>query len=119
MEELTAIVCHGLNIGLTTLWTKGIDQILPEYCQLLTVMGNQLTVNGRLGSIVGVTRQGELRVKLLAKVASDEQPNTQSDSQSIKLDQLPSESNNFDPNTEIYFQPGEISLGYGESISTV
>lgn len=119
MEELTAIVCHGLNIGLATLWTKGIDHILPEYCQLLTVMGNQLMVNGRLGSIVGVTRQGELRVKVLAGVASDDHPHTKSDSQSTKLDQLPSESNNLHPNTEIYFQPGEISLGYGESISTV
>ncbi|MGL5508265.1 MAG: biotin--[acetyl-CoA-carboxylase] ligase [Microcoleaceae cyanobacterium] len=111
MEELTAIVCHGLNIGLTTLWTKGIDQILPEYCQLLTLVGNQLMVNGRLGSIVGVTRQGELRVKVLA--------NTESDAQSNYSELLPSVSDNLHPNTEIYFQPGEISLGYGESIITV
>jgi hypothetical protein len=78
-------------------------------------MGNQLMVNGRLGSIVGVTRQGELRVKILANVQTD----IESDAKSDNSDRLPSVSNNLHPNTEIYFQPGEISLGYGESISTV
>lgn len=107
MEELTAIVCQGLNIGLGTLWTRSIDHILPEYCHLLTSMGKQLMLNGCLGSVVGVTRQGELRFQVLGSAKSN------------NLDLLPSVSDNFDPNTEIYFQPGEISLGYGESISTV
>lgn len=95
LEMLAAIVFHGLDSGIKQLLESGIESILPSYTQLLINMGQQIVVENRLGTIVGVTTNGELRVKL----------NPDQDNQ-VTQSQISS--------SEIYLKPGTINLGYGQ-----
>ncbi|NES84673.1 MAG: biotin--[acetyl-CoA-carboxylase] ligase [Moorea sp. SIO2B7] len=84
LEMLTAIVIDGLLCGYQRYLSEGINNLLPSYEKLLNNMGHSLMVEGCPGVVVGVTTEGELRVRLHSLGAT----------------------------TEICLQPGTISLGY-------
>jgi len=87
-EMLAALTLQGIASGHQCL-QAGIDALLPSYHQLLTSIGKQVTVDGRTGVVVGITPQGDLRIKF----------DTNRISKSTE-------------NSEIYLKPGAISLGY-------
>ncbi|MGB3510175.1 MAG: biotin--[acetyl-CoA-carboxylase] ligase [Microcoleaceae cyanobacterium] len=96
LEMLAAIVCHGLESGIKQLLESGIENILPAYTQLLINIGQQVLVENRIGTIIGVTTTGELRVKL-------------------DPDQtIPGTNSQISP-LEICLKPGRINLGYGQN----
>jgi BirA family transcriptional regulator, biotin operon repressor / biotin---[acetyl-CoA-carboxylase] ligase len=84
LEELTAIASLGILFGYEYYLAVGIDQLLEQYLAILSNLGQQVNVKGSPGEVVGVTREGKLRVKLRSPGAT----------------------------TMIALSPGEISLGY-------
>ena len=90
LEMLAAVTVIGIASGYKQCSQAGIETLLPSYHQLLTNIGQIVSINDRSGIVVGVTATGELRVHL-AQEAGDNSINT----------------------PEIYLQPGSISLGYG------
>ena len=97
LEMLAAIVFHGLYLAIKQFLQEGIERILSSYSQLLINIGQQVLVEDCVGTVVGVTTTGELRVKLNLDSAN---PLTQSQISS----------------PEIYLKPGTISLGYGQTL---
>ncbi|MBD2206280.1 biotin--[acetyl-CoA-carboxylase] ligase [Calothrix sp. FACHB-1219] len=91
LEMLTAQVLLGIESGIQCLFKEGVNVLLSRYLDLLTNMGDRIQVNDHVGTIVGVTPQGNLRVNL--------------ETYNTKETILP----------EIYIQPGTISLGYQKS----
>jgi BirA family biotin operon repressor/biotin-[acetyl-CoA-carboxylase] ligase len=85
LEELTAIASFGILFGYEYYLAVGIDQLLAKYLEILSSLGQQVNFKGSPGEVVGVTREGKLRVKLRSPGAT----------------------------TMIALAPGEISLGYG------
>lgn len=92
-EMLAATVLQGTELGLWRLQEEGIDSLLPSYCQLLSSMGREISIDGRSGKIVGVTPTGELRVK-------------------VDSDSMAATSYSPASTTEIFVKPGTITLGY-------
>jgi BirA family biotin operon repressor/biotin-[acetyl-CoA-carboxylase] ligase len=88
LEILTSTVLQGIESGIQVLEQEGIGILLPRYLDLLVNMGDQVHFNHFLGTIIGVTEQGDLRLKIAAN-------NTE------KM-----------VDNEIAVQPGKISLGY-------
>ncbi|MEM1168537.1 MAG: biotin--[acetyl-CoA-carboxylase] ligase [Cyanobacteria bacterium P01_H01_bin.35] len=95
LEMLAAIVFHGLDSAIKQLLDSGIESILPSYTQLLINMGQEVVVEDCIGQVVGVTKSGELKVKI-----NPDSPTPKTQSQ-------------ISP-PEIYLKPGTISLGYGQ-----
>jgi BirA family biotin operon repressor/biotin-[acetyl-CoA-carboxylase] ligase len=91
LEMLTSQVLLGIKSGIECLQVEGINILLSRYLDLLTNMGDQVYVNNLLGTVVGVTPQGNLRLKMTT----------------------------YDPKAavtpEIFCQPGTISLGYRQA----
>lgn len=87
LEMLAAIAINGLFSGCHSYWDGGIDSLLPAYLEMLENRGQNVTVNGCAGIVVGVTALGELRVRFQASGAA----------------------------TEIALPPGTISLKYSGS----
>jgi BirA family biotin operon repressor/biotin-[acetyl-CoA-carboxylase] ligase len=87
LEQLAMLTLDGLLWGYQRYQSGGIEAVLPGYLERLESLGRSLTVQGCLGSAIGVTSQGELRVRLHAPGAT----------------------------TEICLPPGTISLGYEQS----
>ena len=85
LEELAAVTISGILFGYQKYLALGTDYILDSYQNLLDSIGRTINLDGKVGTITGVTETGQLQVKL----ESGEQ---------IK-------------NT-IYIAPGQISLGY-------
>nr|WP_199306644.1 biotin--[acetyl-CoA-carboxylase] ligase [Anabaena sphaerica] len=90
LEMLTAAVLLGIQSGLKCLNTEGISILLSRYLDLLINMGDQVYVNNLLGTVVGVTTQGNLRLKIAGYDRKE-------------------------PIAEISVEPGTISLGYCKS----
>ncbi len=88
LEDLTAGVLLGIDSGMECLFQEGINILLSRYLGLLSNMGEQVEINHGLGTIVGVTPSGELRVS------------------------MESSSTNVTKGLEIFLKPGRISLGY-------
>lgn len=88
LELLAAIAVSGILKGYDRWQQHGIDAILPDYQFLLVNLGQSIEVDRCRGRVIGVTRQGELRVSLPS-------PDDPAWSQ------------------EICLPPGAISLGYG------
>jgi BirA family biotin operon repressor/biotin-[acetyl-CoA-carboxylase] ligase len=84
LESLAAITTHGILSGYYYYVNEGIDALLSSYWELAIAKGRSVMVNGAPGTIVGVTPQGELRIRLQSPGAS----------------------------TEICCPPGAIALGY-------
>lgn len=91
LELLAAITLHGVLTGFEQWQHQGIESILPEYFDLLNHRDRPVIVEGRSGTLIGITPTGELRVRLNP---SQQEEITQS----------------FDE--EILLKPGTISLGY-------
>lgn len=91
LEMLTSKVLLGIESGIECLFEEGVNILLSHYLDLLTNMGDRVHFNNLVGTIVGVTPQGNLRVNV-------ETYNTE------KV---------IAP--EIYIEPGTISLGYQKS----
>lgn len=92
LEILAAHVLLGIETGLKSLEEEGIDNLLPRYLEFLVNLGEQVHINQLSGTVVGVTSQGNLRLKM-AKYNTNA-PGTQ----------------------EITVIPGTISLGYPAKI---
>jgi BirA family biotin operon repressor/biotin-[acetyl-CoA-carboxylase] ligase len=84
LEKLAAIAIKGLLAGYHHYLAEAIDSLLPAYLELLVNCGQNITINGCAGIVVGVTALGELRVRFQASGAT----------------------------TEVTLPPGTISLGY-------
>lgn len=95
LEMLAAIVLYGLDSGIKKLLESGIENILASYTQLLINIGQQVIVENSVGTVVGVTTTGELRVKFNPDSTI---PLTQSQISPL----------------EICLKPGTINLGYGQ-----
>jgi BirA family biotin operon repressor/biotin-[acetyl-CoA-carboxylase] ligase len=91
LEMLTSKVLLGINSGIECLQAEGISILLSHYLDVLTNMGDQVYVNNLLGTVVGVTQEGNLRLKM-----TNDHP---------KAPITP----------EICCQPGTISLGYPQA----
>jgi BirA family biotin operon repressor/biotin-[acetyl-CoA-carboxylase] ligase len=94
LEMLTAQVLLGIKSGIDCLQVEGINILLSRYLDVLTNMGDQVYVNNFLGTVVGVTQEGNLRLQMAT----------------------------YDPKAvvipEISVQPGTISLGYRQKSTT-
>ncbi|AFY32069.1 biotin--[acetyl-CoA-carboxylase] ligase [Calothrix sp. PCC 7507] len=88
LEMLTSTVLLGIESGIECLVQEGISILLSRYLELLTNLGDQVYIDNILGKITGVNSQGNLRI-------STDFYDTQKGKTS-----------------EIYVQPGTISLGY-------
>jgi len=84
---LAAIVLMGIASSYNYWQKEGINNLLTSYQNLLINIGSLIEIEGRQGEIIGVSENGELRVRLFA--AGD------------------------NPSSEISLLPGTISLGYG------
>lgn len=96
LEMLAAIAAQGIVSGYHTHALKGMETLLPAYQALLLHLGDTVQVDGQPAIVTGVAATGELRLRLL-----------------LPEGELVSPS----PNhlTDIYRQPGTISLGYRRS----
>ena len=90
LEQLAAIVLQGLYIGFQRYAQAGITSIVQGYLDYFVNLNQSILLDGSLGKIIGITDQGELRVKLQSPGAS----------------------------TEITVPPGMIHLGYEQANST-
>jgi BirA family transcriptional regulator, biotin operon repressor / biotin---[acetyl-CoA-carboxylase] ligase len=90
LEMLISTVLSGIESGIQCLFQEGANILIFRYLELLTNIGDRVYVNNGAGTIVGVTKTGELRVCMDSELKSVKTP-------------------------EIYFQPGTISLGYSNS----
>ncbi|TAE59032.1 MAG: biotin--[acetyl-CoA-carboxylase] ligase [Nostocales cyanobacterium] len=88
LEMLTATVLLGIESGLNCLHNEGISMLLSGYLNLLTNMGEKVYVNNLLGTVIGVSPQGNLRLQVIDEIHN----------------QLIT--------PEISVEPGTISLGY-------
>lgn len=94
LEILTSKVLLGIESGLQCLLQEGVDILLSRYSEFLINIGDKVCVNNLLGTIIGVTPQGNLRVSL-----------ERCDTTEIKT-------------SEIYVEPGTITLGYRKSLES-
>ena len=84
LEELAAIVNYGIILGYQYYLSKGIEKLLEQYTTILNSIGKTVKVEEYEGQVIGVTINGELKVKLASPGAT----------------------------TKIALAPGQISLGY-------
>jgi BirA family biotin operon repressor/biotin-[acetyl-CoA-carboxylase] ligase len=94
LELLAAIVLYGLLSGYQFWQQQGIQGILPRYLDLLAHRDQPVPVQDTVGTIVGITSKGELRLSLKSPPKSS--------AKSVS---------NFS-SSEVLIQPGTISLGY-------
>lgn len=83
LEMLAAIVLRGIRMGHCYWQQHGTENLVTAYEKLLVNLGEEVTIDGQPGKIVGITPTGKLRVRFFS------------------LDQ-----------TEICLGPGAVSLGY-------
>lgn len=86
IEMLGAIVLYGLTRGMQYPQHQGIDSLVSAYEALLVNLGQSVAIEGNSGTVVGVDRSGNLKIRLTSDTG-DTQP-------------------------EIIRSPGTISLGY-------
>ncbi len=86
LEILAAVTFIGIISGYEYWQQQGIENLLPAYENLLTNMGQKVTVDGRSGVVVGICANGDLRVQICQKGVATP--------------------------VEISVEPGTISLGY-------
>ena len=91
LEMLTSRVLLGIESGMECLFQEGVSILLSRYCDLLTNMGDRVCVNNHSGIVVGVTDQGNLRLKMVIDNTNE-----------LAI-------------PEISVEPGIISLGYSKT----
>jgi BirA family transcriptional regulator, biotin operon repressor / biotin---[acetyl-CoA-carboxylase] ligase len=84
IEMLTSCIIRGIINGYKRCTPITIDSLMSDYLELLNARGRSVIVNGKLGTVLGISPQGELRIGFTT----------------------PTEM------TEIYLVPGTFTLGY-------
>ncbi len=84
-------VLAGLDAGYRALEAGQVEAILPQYLELLSSLGARVRVQGRVGTVRGVTVQGDLRLGWESRPDSELAP---------------------EPAPEIALPPGTVRLGY-------
>ncbi len=84
IEMLTGCTIKGIISGYKRCTPATIDSLLSNYLELLNARGRSVTVNGKSGTVLGISPQGELRIGF---TTANEM-------------------------TEIYLTPGTFTLGY-------
>lgn len=69
LEMLAALTLKGLEAGYHQWRTHGLGTLLPEYLKLYKHLGHPVEVKGQAGTIVGITAQGYLQVRLASTPA--------------------------------------------------
>ena len=92
LEQLAATVLLGIESGIQCLSQEGINILLSRYLQSLVNLGDEVNLDWEIGTVVGVTTNGNLHVRMKT-----------SHSKSVTA-------------PEIYLQPGTINLGYRKNI---
>jgi BirA family biotin operon repressor/biotin-[acetyl-CoA-carboxylase] ligase len=99
LEMLAGLTLHGLMLGYQCWRQQGIEGLLPSYLEMLAHRDRPIRVDGRTGTIVGITPQAELRVRFHSEPPQPINPPGISSA---------------DASVEVLLKPGTISLGYGE-----
>jgi BirA family transcriptional regulator, biotin operon repressor / biotin---[acetyl-CoA-carboxylase] ligase len=84
IEMLTSCTIRGIISGYKRCTPATIDSLLLDYEELLNARGRIVTVDGKSGTVLGVSAQGELHIGFITTTGI----------------------------TEIYLQPGTFTLGY-------
>ena len=84
IEMLTSCTIRGIISGYKRCIPKTIDSLLSDYLELLNARGRTVLVNGQLGTVIGISPQGELQIGFNTATAA----------------------------TTAYLTPGTFSLGY-------
>jgi BirA family transcriptional regulator, biotin operon repressor / biotin---[acetyl-CoA-carboxylase] ligase len=72
LAQLTDIILAGLFFGYEKYLKEEIDPILSGYLTYLNSMGKSIKIEGNEGIITGVTKKGELKVRLFSQGATTE-----------------------------------------------
>jgi BirA family transcriptional regulator, biotin operon repressor / biotin---[acetyl-CoA-carboxylase] ligase len=62
IEMLTSCTIRGIISGYKRCTLATIDSLLLDYLELLDARGRSVIVNGRLGTVLGISPQGDLRI---------------------------------------------------------
>jgi BirA family transcriptional regulator, biotin operon repressor / biotin---[acetyl-CoA-carboxylase] ligase len=62
LEMLTSCIIRGIISGYKRCTPATIDSLLSDYLELLNAHGRSVIVNGKLGTVLGISPQGELRI---------------------------------------------------------
>lgn len=92
LELLAALAWQGALWGYHRWQQDGMATLLPDYYNLLTHRDRPIPINGEMGTIIGVTATGDLRLQLPPRASGTSVPSA----------------------TEVVCPPGTISLGYDE-----
>jgi BirA family transcriptional regulator, biotin operon repressor / biotin---[acetyl-CoA-carboxylase] ligase len=84
IEMLTSCTIRGIISGYKRCTPATIDSLLSDYLELLNARGRSVSVNGKLGTVLGISPQGELHIEFATATAR----------------------------TETYLTPGTFTLGY-------
>lgn len=84
IEMLTSCTIKGIISGYKRCTPATIDSLLSNYLELLNTRGRSVIVNGKSGTVLGISPQGELHIGFTAATEI----------------------------TEIYLTPGTFTLGY-------
>jgi BirA family transcriptional regulator, biotin operon repressor / biotin---[acetyl-CoA-carboxylase] ligase len=84
MEMLTSCTIRGIISGYKRCNPATIDSLLSDYLELLNARGRSVIVNGKLGTVLGISPQGELHIRFTTTTEI----------------------------TETYLTPGTFTLGY-------
>ncbi len=85
IEMLTSCTIRGIISGYKRCTPATIDSLLLDYLELINARGRSVLVNGKLGTVVGISSQGELHVSFTTATEV----------------------------TDTYLTPGTFTLGYG------
>jgi BirA family transcriptional regulator, biotin operon repressor / biotin---[acetyl-CoA-carboxylase] ligase len=84
IEMLTSCTIRGIISGYKRCNPATIDSLLSDYLELLNARGRSVIVNGKSGTVLGISPQGELHIEFTTATEK----------------------------TETYFAPGTFTLGY-------
>ena len=84
IEMLTSCTIRGIISGYKRCTPSTIDSLLSDYLELLNARGHSVIVDGKLGTVLGISPQGELHIGVTANLET----------------------------TETYLMPGTFTLGY-------
>jgi BirA family transcriptional regulator, biotin operon repressor / biotin---[acetyl-CoA-carboxylase] ligase len=84
IEMLTSCTIRGIISGYKRCTPATIDSLLLDYLELLNARGHSVLVNGKLGTVLGISPQGELHISFTTATEI----------------------------TEAYLTPGTFTLGY-------
>jgi BirA family transcriptional regulator, biotin operon repressor / biotin---[acetyl-CoA-carboxylase] ligase len=72
IEMLTSSTIKGIISGYQRCTPATIDSLLSDYLELLNARGRLVMVNGQLGTVLGISPQGELHIEFTTATARSE-----------------------------------------------